>query len=106
MGEASLGMLADHVNVLEVTLDRVAFKDRRNAASIINRIDDLYCQSNRVSRSQAQDRAPIRADRSGGYRLAPNVAHRLGQKGARGSSLRTQIAHSAAAKAGCCAMNW
>src|SRR5258705_13758468 len=27
VGEAGLGMLADHVNVLEVTLDRVAFED-------------------------------------------------------------------------------
>jgi len=28
VGEAGLGVLADHVNVLEVALDRVAFEDR------------------------------------------------------------------------------
>ena len=59
MGEASLGMLADHVNVLEAALDRVAFEDRRNAASIVNGIDDVHRQSNRMSRSQAEDGAPV-----------------------------------------------
>ena len=77
VGEAGLGMLADHVNVLEVALDRVAFEDRRNAASIVHGIDDVHRQSNRMSRSQAEDGAPVRADGAGGHRLAPNVAHRL-----------------------------
>ena len=54
MGETGLSVLADHVNVLEVTLYRIAFEDRCNAASIINGIDDAHCESNRMSRGETE----------------------------------------------------
>jgi hypothetical protein len=42
VGEAGLGMLTDHMNVLKAALDRVPFEDRCNAASVVYGIDDLH----------------------------------------------------------------
>jgi len=54
VGEAPLQVLTDHVNVLEVALHQVALVDRRCASGIIDGVDDLDRQSNRVRLLQTE----------------------------------------------------
>ena len=81
VGEAPLQMLADHVNVLEVALHQIPLVDRRHASGIINSVDDLNREANRVRGGEPQDRAPLLASRARRRRLGPELTDRLGQEG-------------------------
>jgi len=52
VGEATLEMLADHVNILEVALQKVALVNRRHAGSLINGLDYLDSEANRMCGGQ------------------------------------------------------
>src|SRR4029453_1892391 len=75
------------MNVLEVSLQDVSFVDRTHASGIINRVDDLDCQSNPVCGSEAQDRALLLRGDAGGRYLGPEFADRLRQKSPSGSKI-------------------
>src|SRR5690349_13469517 len=78
--ETSLQMLADHVNVLEVSLNEVVLVDRRHATGVINGINDIDGESNRVCGGETQDRAPLLGGCAGRGRLAPDLADCLAQE--------------------------
>src|SRR6266508_6982531 len=80
MGEAPLQMLTDHVNVLEVSLYEVAFVDRRHATGIVDCIDDVDGESNRMCRSQAQSGTPIQGDRARRRPFGPDLADSVGEE--------------------------
>src|SRR2546429_9851301 len=65
LGEATLQVLADHVNVLEVALEQMLLVDRRRTGGVVDGVDDLDRQPDRVRRGQAQGRALVQADRAG-----------------------------------------
>ena len=75
------------MNVLEVSLQDVSFVDRTHACGIINRVDDLDRQSNRVCGGEAQDRALLLRGRADGRGLGPEFADRLRQKSPPGSKV-------------------
>src|SRR5438093_6295186 len=75
------------MNVLEMSLQDVSFVDRTHAYSIINRVDDLDRQPNRVCDSEAQDRALLLRGRADGRGLGPEFADRLRQKSPSGSKI-------------------
>ena len=76
MGEAALRVLTDDVDILEVALDEVSFKHRRNTGSVVSGINDLDRESDRMSRCQTELGAPVQADGPGGHGFSPNLAHR------------------------------
>jgi hypothetical protein len=87
VGEAPLQMLADHVNVLEVALHQIPFVDRGHASGIINGVDDLNRETNRVRGRETQDRAPLLSSRARRRRLGPELTGRLGQESSSGSEV-------------------
>ena len=73
-------MLGDDVDILEVTLDRVALENRRAAARGVNAFDDLRGQAYRVRARQTQRRALGEADGFVFAGVIPDIRHGIHQE--------------------------
>jgi hypothetical protein len=94
MGETPLQVLADNVNVLEVALHQVPLIDRRHASGLINGVDNLDRQMNRVCGAQPQGRALVQSACAGRYRLGPEIANHFVQEGSSGSEVSFAVPYS------------
>src|SRR5262245_11758947 len=80
-------MLTDYMNILEMALHWISLVDRRHAGGLINAVDDLDRQMNRVRGGEAQGRAPLLGSRARRCRLGPKITDRLSQEGSSGSEV-------------------
>src|SRR5713226_6668368 len=85
-------MLADDVDVLEVSLDEMALVDRGGAGGIVDDVHDLDGQANGVSGSEAQGRALVQADRARRRQMRPDLANRFRQEGAPRANISLGVA--------------
>src|SRR5262245_35368204 len=86
VGETTLQVLADHVNVLEVPLDPIGLVNRRSPRGVVDRIHDLHREADRVCGGNPQRGAQIERQRVGARRR-PDLADRLRQEGPSRSEL-------------------
>jgi hypothetical protein len=71
VAEPGLEVLADHVDVLEVTLEQVAPEDRGGPGGVVDRVDDLDRRPDGVRGGETELGPPIHADRAGGVAGPP-----------------------------------
>ena len=88
-------MLAHHVDVLEVALDRARLVGRGGARHVVDHVHDRDRGADAVGGGQAQHRALFQGDRAGGEHRVPDLAHRFPKKGAAGPQPGLGPAHLA-----------
>jgi hypothetical protein len=92
VGEPSLQMLADHVDVLELPLEGVAVVDRGDARRIVDRIHHRHREADSMRRGQPEGRPLVQGEGACGGRLRPDLADGLGEEGAARSQVGLGVA--------------
>ena len=86
MGEPTLQVLSDHVDVLEVALEQILVVNRRHAGRVVDGVDHLGREPDAVRRGETERRAVVQGD-GAGRRGGPDLADRFGQEGPAGAQV-------------------
>src|SRR3989442_10958065 len=79
VGVPRLGVLTDHVHILEGALQEMALVNGGRTGSVVDGVNHLDRQPNCVRRGNAQRGTLVHTERAGGAYRVPDVTHRFRQ---------------------------